>query len=255
MGKAFGRINRFCRRKMMKMSDYLKVAQAARQRYQRNTTTSTSTTEAPDSAGEVLTLEVTLPKETLTPEDRPSGLDPNTRRLQPDAYASPSQTPTWEDHLADLLDLSRYPLLPCEECGGSNFAKGKVKHWREQWLCRDCVKGLSRAEVERLERESRERASETGDEDPLSCYPSDPKELLDLLQQCGVFVWEREPRRMDAFNTRKTGVPEEELRALVERYNDRLLAAWREGYGKQFGPQDWNASVGLQAQSADGAKP
>jgi hypothetical protein len=159
------------------MNDYLKMAQTARERYKERPPISIPLPPAP--AVNRLTLEIEKPKAKL------SALITSTPTHPPGA-------PTWEDHLADLLDLSRPPRLPCEECGGSNFAKGKVRGWREQWLCRDCVKGLCRAEVEtlRIEREARE--AEPGyweNDDPILAYPEDRAELITLLRESGCELW------------------------------------------------------------------
>jgi hypothetical protein len=68
----------------------------------------------------------------------------------PGPLSDPPSPYPWQEHLADLLDLSHFPLLPCEECGGRNFAKGRVKHGPRQWLCRNCIRPLTQAEVRQL---------------------------------------------------------------------------------------------------------
>jgi hypothetical protein len=109
--------------------------------------------------------------------------------------SEPRQTvsnPSWEDHLADVRDLSRFPLLPCEECGGRNFAKGRVKHGPLMWLCRDCIRPLTRSEVEALRVESESRGAEPGyfdNDDPVTGYPEDRAGLITLLRDSGCELW------------------------------------------------------------------
>jgi hypothetical protein len=103
----------------------------------------------------------------ISEEPTPASVEPSTAG----AYA-------WEEHLADLLDLSRYPLLPCEECSRGDFKIGTVKHWRPQWLCIHCVRGLTRAELKR-------------NADELAVLLAAPEEDLTLFEDLPVDVQER----------------------------------------------------------------